>query len=57
MSAVLTSGGATPFRKNSAQPNGGVRNEVCRFRQIIVHSQTLSTPAASKIGMNSGTAM
>jgi hypothetical protein len=25
MSAVLTSGGATPFRKNGAESNGGVR--------------------------------
>ena len=57
MSPVVISGGATPRRKNSAQPNGGVRNEVCKFTQIRVASQTMSTFAAMKIGRNSGTAM
>jgi chaperonin GroEL len=57
MSPVLTSGGATPRRKNSDQPNGGVRNEVCRFTQISVASHTISTPADRNTGRNSGTAM
>ena len=57
MSPVVISGGATPRRKNSAQPNGGVRNEVCRFTQISVASQTISTFAAMNIGRKIGTAM
>ena len=57
MCRVVISGGATPRRKNSAQPNGGVRNEVCRLTVISIASHTGSTPAASKIGRNSGTAM
>ena len=57
MSPVVISGGATPRRKNSDQPNGGVRNEVCRFRQISVASHTMSTLAATNTGRNSGTAM
>ncbi len=54
---VVISGGATPRRKNSAQPNGGVRNEVCRFTQISIASHTRSTPCATNTGRNSGTAM
>ena len=57
VAVCVTSGGATPRRKNSDQPNGGVRNEVCRFTQIIVASQTRSVLALMKIGRNSGTAM
>ena len=53
----VTSGGATPFRKKSAQPKGGVRNEVCRFTQMSIASQTRSTPWETKTGRKSGTAM
>ena len=31
MSSLLIAGGAIQRRKNSAKPNGGVQNEVCRF--------------------------
>ena len=43
MCRVVISGGATPRRKNSAQPNGGVRNDDCRLTRISIASQTRST--------------
>ena len=57
MSLLDTSGGATPLRKNSAQPTGGVRNEVCRLTPARMANHTGSTPALSRIGQNSGSTM
>src|SRR6266545_1068920 len=48
MLRVLMLGGATARRKNSAQPKGGVRNDVCRLTQISIASQTGSTFCASE---------
>ena len=43
MCRVVIPGGATPRRKNSAHPNGGVRNELCRLMVISIASHTGST--------------
>jgi hypothetical protein len=57
LSPVVTSDAATPRRKYSAQPKGGVRNEVCKFTPIGTASQAWPTPALRKNGRNSGNAI
>jgi len=43
-----TLAGATPRRKNSDQPTGGVRKDVCSTMQMIAANHTMSTPCAMK---------
>jgi len=55
---VSISGGATPRRKNSAKPKGGVRNEVCRLTASTTPSQTGLKPKwLTRTGVRMGTWM
>ena len=54
---VFTSGGATPFKKNSANPKGGVKKDVCRLTASRIPIQTRSIPMDTKMGATTGTMM
>ena len=58
MFKVVTSFDATPFKQNNANPNGGVKNDVCKLTPIITPSQmalTFAPGSANNIGAMIGT--
>ncbi len=54
MLTVLTSFGATPLKKNSENPKGGVKKLVCKFNEINIPNQSGSAPFAIKPGPTKG---